>query len=206
MNFDSILTTARTEGRNLLNEVEAKQLLGNAGVPVVTTVLATTREEARTQAGKIGYPVVVKIVSADIAHKSDVGGVKIGLKDGDAVTTAFDEVIANAKKAVPDASITGVAVQGMATPGLEVIIGMTTDPHFGPVIMFGLGCIMVEILKDVSFRVLPLAERDAAQMIEEIKGSKLLEGVRGQPPADKEALRKAILNFADFVASQAGHK
>ncbi len=206
MNFDSILTTARTEGRNLLNEVEAKQLLGNAGVPVVTTVLATTREEARTQAGKIGYPVVVKIVSADIAHKSDVGGVKIGLKDGDAVTTAFDEVIANAKKAVPDASITGVAVQGMATPGLEVIIGMTTDPHFGPVIMFGLGGIMVEILKDVSFRVLPLAERDAAQMIEEIKGSKLLEGVRGQPPADKEALRKAILNFADFVASQAGHK
>lgn len=206
MNFDSILTTARTEGRNLLNEVEAKQLLGNAGVPVVTTVLATTREEARTQAGKIGYPVVVKIVSADIAHKSDVGGVKIGLKDGDAVTTAFDEVIANAKKAVPDASITGVAVQGMATPGLEVIIGMTTDPHFGPVIMFGLGGIMVEILKDVSFRVLPLTERDAAQMIEEIKGSKLLEGVRGQPPADKEALRKAILNFADFVASQAGHK
>ncbi len=199
MTFESILTSARAEGRSLLNEVEAKQLLGDAGVPVVTTVLATTSEEARTEAEKIGYPVVLKIVSGDIAHKSDVGGVKIGLADGDAVAAAFDEVIANSKKAVPDASITGVAVQGMAEPGIEVIVGMTTDAHFGPVIMFGLGGIMVEILKDVSFRVVPLSERDATQMIDEIEGSKLLAGVRGQPPSDKAALREAILKVAEFV-------
>ncbi len=199
MTFESVLTQARAEGRSLLSEVEAKQLLGDAGIPVVKTVLAVTPEEARAQAEQIGYPVVLKIVSPDIAHKSDVGGVRIGLEDGQAVTSAFDEIVSNAKQAVPGASITGVAVQNMAPAGTEVIVGMTTDAHFGPVIMFGLGGIMVEVLKDVSFRVVPLTERDAVQMIEEIKGSKVLDGVRGQPPSDKRALCKAILNVAEFV-------
>ncbi|HIG43681.1 MAG TPA: acetyl-CoA synthetase [Gammaproteobacteria bacterium] len=199
MTFESVLTQARAEGRSLLNEVEAKQLLAGAGIPVVNTVLATTPEEARAQAEQIGYPIVLKIVSPEIAHKSDVGGVRIGLEDGQAVTSAFEEIVSNAKQAVPGASITGVAVQNMAPAGTEVIVGMTTDPHFGPVIMFGLGGIMVEVLKDVSFRVVPLTERDAAQMIGEIKGSKMLDGVRGQPQSDKQALCKAILNVAEFV-------
>lgn len=199
MTFESVLTLARSEGRDLLNEIEAKQLLQEAGIPVTTTVLAKTREEARTQSERVGYPVVLKIVSPDIAHKSDVGGVKVGLADGAAVDAAFDEIVANAKKAVPNANITGVAVQTVAPPGTEVIVGMTTDPQFGPVMMFGLGGIMVEVLKDVSFRIVPLTERDAAQMIDEIKGHAVLEGVRGQPPVDKAALCDAILKVAAFV-------
>lgn len=199
MTFESVLTLARSEGRDLLNEIEAKQLLQEAGIPVTTTVLAKTREEAKTQAERVGYPVVLKIVSPDIAHKSDVGGVKVGLADGAAVDAAFEEIIASAKKAVPNANITGVAVQNMAPEGTEVIVGMTTDPQFGPVMMFGLGGIMVEVLKDVSFRIVPLTERDAAQMIDEIKGHAILEGVRGQPPVDKAALCDAILKVAAFV-------
>jgi acyl-CoA synthetase (NDP forming) len=199
MTFESVLTQARSEGRDLLNEVEAKQLLHDAGVPVVTTLLATTLEEAQADAENVGYPVVLKIVSPDIVHKSDVGGVKVGLQDAAAVGTAFDEIMANAKQAVSDADITGIAVQHMAPEGVEVIVGMTTDPQFGPVMMFGLGGIMVEVLKDVSFRLIPLKERDALQMIEEIKGGAVLEGIRGKPPVDKAALCNAILKVSEFI-------
>ena len=199
MNIETVVKQARAEGRSLLNEIEAKELLHDAGIPVAQTVLTTTEEEARTQAEKLGFPVVLKIVSPDISHKSDIGGVRVGLDDGAAVTAAFNEIIANANNAVPDASITGIAVQRMAPAGTEVIVGMTTDPQFGPVIMFGLGGIMVEVLKDVSFRVVPLAERDAAQMIDEIKGKAILDGVRGQPAADKAAIKRAILKVAEFV-------
>ena len=199
MDIETVVSQARAEGRTLLSEIEAKELLHDAGVPVTRTVLTTTVEEARTQAEKIGYPVVLKIVSPDISHKSDIGGVRIGLEDGAAVTAAFNEIIANANKAVPDASITGIAVQRMAPEGTEVIVGMTTDPQFGPVVMFGLGGIMVEVLKDVTFRVVPLAERDAAQMIDEIKGKAILDGVRGQPPADKAAIKRVILKVSEFV-------
>jgi len=199
MTFESVLSQARSEDRNLLNEVEVKQLLHDAGVPVTTTLLATTQEEATTLAEQVGYPVVLKIVSPDIVHKSDIGGVKVGLEDSAAVTAAFDEIIANAKNAEPDANITGIAVQNMAPEGIEVIVGMTTDPQFGPVMMFGLGGIMVEVLKDVSFRIVPLTERDAKQMIDEIKGSAVLNGVRGKPPVDKAALCEAILKVSEFV-------
>lgn len=199
MTFESVLAKARSEGRTLLNEVEAKQLLADAGVPVATTVLATTAQEAQSQAEAMGYPVVLKIVSPDIAHKSDVGGVKVGLEDAAAVAAAYDEIVASSKKAVPNANITGVAVQNMAPQGTEVIVGMTTDPQFGPVMMFGLGGIMVEVMKDVSFRIVPLTDRDAGQMIDEIKGRPILDGIRGQPPADKAALRSAILKVAAFV-------
>ncbi|MBK7328610.1 MAG: acetate--CoA ligase family protein [Dehalococcoidia bacterium] len=199
MSFESVLAQARAEGRTLLNEVEAKSLLKDAGVPVATTTLAATRAEAQAQAESAGYPVVLKVVSPDIAHKSDVGGVKLNLKDKDAVGAAFDEIVANSKKAVADARIAGVAVQHMAPQGTEVIVGMTTDAQFGPVMMFGLGGIMVEVLKDVSFRLVPLAEKDADQMINEIKGRPVLEGVRGQPAADLKALRTTILKVSEFV-------
>ncbi len=199
MNFEAVLKQARAEGRTLLNEVEAKQLLADAGVPVVTTLLATSVTEAKKIARQLGYPVVLKIVSPDISHKSDVGGVKVGLANGDAVTAAFKEITANATKAVPGADITGVAVQKMAPAGTEVIVGMTTDAQFGPVMMFGLGGVLVEVLKDVSFRVVPLTKRDATQMIDELKGRVILDGVRGQPPVDKVALRDAILKVSKFV-------
>jgi len=199
MNIESVVQQARVEGRSLLNEIEAKQLLGEAGIPVAQTVLATNEEEARTQAKRVGYPVVLKIVSPDIAHKSDVGGVKVGLDDEAEVTAAFAEIIDNAKAAEPEAAITGVAVQHMAPAGTEVIVGMTTDPQFGPVVMFGLGGIMVEVMKDVTFRVVPIEDRDAEQMIDEIKGVAILEGVRGQAPADKKAIKDAILSISRFV-------
>lgn len=199
MSFESVLAQARAEGRTLLNEVEAKSLLKDAGVPVATTTLAATRAQAQAQAESAGYPVVLKVVSPDIAHKSDVGGVKLNLKDKDAVGAAFDEIVANSKKAVANARIAGVAVQHMAPQGTEVIVGMTTDAQFGPVMMFGLGGIMVEVLKDVSFRLVPLAEKDADQMINEIKGRPVLEGVRGQPAADLKALRTTILKVSEFV-------
>lgn len=201
MTFETVLAQARAEGRTLLNEVEAKQILADAGVPVARTTLATTRHEAQAQADAAGYPVVLKVVSPDIVHKSDVGGVKLNLADRDQVAAAYDEIITNAKAAVPGARIAGVAVQHMAPQGTEVIVGMTTDPQFGPVMMFGLGGIMVEVLKDVSFRVVPLTERDAGQMIGDIKGRPILDGVRGQPPADIEALKRAILKVSEFVQS-----
>jgi acyl-CoA synthetase (NDP forming) len=199
MSFATILAQARAEGRTLLSEVEAKDLLREAGVPVTKTTLATSAVEAVAQAEAAGYPVVLKVVSPDISHKSDAGGVKLNLKSADDVQLAYDAIVASCTAHVPGARITGVAVQHMAPAGTEVIVGMTTDPQFGPVMMFGLGGIMVEVLKDVSFRLVPLTERDADQMISEIKGKPVLDGVRGQPPADVAALRKAILSVSEFV-------
>jgi acyl-CoA synthetase (NDP forming) len=147
----------------------------------------------------IGYPVVVKVVSADISHKSDVGGVKIGLANAEEVGQAYEAVLANSRQAVPDAVITGVAVQGMAVEGTEIIVGMVRDPQFGPVVMFGLGGIFVELLKDVSFRVLPLTERDAQQMVNDIKGRAILDGLRGQAPVDKTAICELTLNVGAFI-------
>ncbi len=199
MSFAATLALARAEGRTLLNEVEAKDLLREAGVSVTNTTLARSAAEAVTQAEAAGYPVVLKVVSADISHKSDAGGVKLNLKDAGDVRAAYDAIVASCTKHVPGARITGVAVQHMAPAGTEVIVGMTTDPQFGPVMMFGLGGIMVEILKDVSFRLVPLTERDAGQMISEIKGKPVLDGVRGQPPSDIAALRRTILQVSQFV-------
>ncbi len=199
MSFESIVATARAEGRTLLSEVEAKQVLAEAGIPVTETLLATSRDEAISTAAKAGYPVVLKVVSQDIAHKSDVGGVKLNLEDDAAVSEAFDAIMSSVKAAEPNARIDGVSVQKMADPGTEVIVGMTTDPQFGPVMMFGLGGIMVEVLKDVSFRLVPLEAKDAEAMLSEIKGRPVLDGVRGQPPVDTEALKAAILKVSSFV-------
>ena len=199
MTFETVAAAARREGRNLLSEVEAKSLLHDAGVPVAETRLATSGVEARQHADDLGYPVVLKIVSPDISHKSDIGGVKLGLADAAAVTTAYGEILDNARAAVPDAHVTGIAVQQMAPQGTEIIVGMTTDPQFGPVLMFGLGGILVEVLKDVSFRVVPLEARDAAQMIEEIQGTAILDGVRGQPGVDRAAIQAALLQVSAFV-------
>jgi acyl-CoA synthetase (NDP forming) len=199
MPFADVLARARAEGRTLLSEVEAKDVLREAGVPVTATTLATSGEEAVKQAEAAGYPVVLKVVSPDIAHKSDAGGVKLNLNSAEEVRAAYGAIVESCTKHVPGARITGIAVQHMAPQGTEVIVGMTTDPQFGPVMMFGLGGIMVEVLKDVSFRLVPLEERDAGQMIDEIKGRPVLGGVRGQPPADIGALKNTILKVSQFV-------
>ena len=194
-----IIAAARREGRALLNEVEAKAVLAEAGIQVTATELARSSDEAVAIAQRLGFPVALKVLSAAIPHKSDIGGVQLNLADAGAVAAAFDQIMAAAARAVPDASIDGLSVQPMAKPGTEVILGMTTDPQFGPVLMFGLGGIMVEVLKDVAFRVVPLEQRDAHQMIREIKGFPVLEGYRGAPAADLSALERMLLALSNFA-------
>jgi acyl-CoA synthetase (NDP forming) len=194
-----IIDKAKSEGRSILTEVESKQILGEAGIPIAHAQLAATREEAVAAARKIGLPVVLKIVSPDISHKSDVGGVKLNLGSEEAVAAAFDEIVAAARRAQPGAAVLGVSVQKMARPGVEVIMGMTTDPQFGPVLMFGLGGVFVEVLKDVAFRIVPLEPRDARQMIRDIRGFPVLEGFRGQDPADLAALENMLMSLSAFV-------
>jgi len=182
-----------------LNEVKAKELLKKAGIPVVETRLARNKKEAVSISTKMGFPVVLKIASPDIIHKSDIGGVKLDLKNSAQVSKAYTEIMSSVKQGHPQARIDGVSVQNMVRPGTEVIIGMTKDAQFGPVLMFGLGGILVEVLKDVSFRVIPVTKRDANEMIREIKGYPLLEGYRGQEPVNIAYLEELILKVSDFV-------
>ena len=195
----AIIDQARQQGRTLLTEVEAKQLLAEAGIPVIEARLAKSRDEAVALAGELGYPVVLKVVSPQISHKSDVGGVKLNLGSADQAGEAFDAIMASARKVAPDATIEGVSVQRMAQPGVEVIVGMTMDPQFGPVLMFGLGGVLVEVLKDVAFRVVPITQRDARQMVRNIQGFPVLQGYRGQEPADLGALEGLLLKLSDFI-------
>jgi acyl-CoA synthetase (NDP forming) len=199
MSTIDIIDRAKSEGRTVLTEVESKQILGEEGIPVARAQLAATREEAVAAARQIGLPVALKIVSPDISHKSDVGGVKLNLGSEEEVAAAFDEIVAAARRAQPEASVLGVSVQKMARPGVEVIMGMTTDPQFGPVLMFGLGGVFVEVLKDVAFRIVPLEPRDARQMIHDIQGFRVLEGFRGQEPADLAALEDMLMRISAFV-------
>jgi len=199
MTGQDIIDRAKSEGRTLLTEVEAKDLLKQAGISVVDTRLASSREEAISTSGELGFPVVLKIASSDVVHKSDAGGVELGLETAEQVGEAYDNIIAAIGKAFPDAKIQGVSVQKMARPGVEVIVGMSKDAQFGPVLMFGLGGILVEILKDVSFRIVPLVKRDAAEMIRDIKGYPLLEGYRGSEAVDVGNLENLILKVSDYV-------
>jgi acyl-CoA synthetase (NDP forming) len=196
---NKIITDALKNGRTVLTEVESKQLVSEAGIPVIKTKLAKSKAEAIEISKKLGFPVVLKIVSPDIIHKSDIGGVKLNLANATQVGRAYAEIMAAAKKANKKADIQGVSVQKMAKPGVEVIMGMSKDAQFGPVLMFGLGGVFVEVLKDVAFRIVPLARRDASQMIREIKGYPLLEGYRGQEPANITALEDLLLELSAFV-------
>ena len=203
---DVIIENAKKEGRNLLTEIEAKELLKKAGINVVDTRLAKTKVDAVAIAKKLGFPVVMKIASADVVHKTDAGGVKLGLKTATQVEKAFDEIMKSVKKAVPNAKIDGVSMQTMAKQGVEVIIGMSKDAQFGPVLMFGLGGVLVEILKDVSFRIVPLVKRDAKEMIREIKGFPLLQGYRGSDPVDVENLEAMVMKVSEFIEKNSGGK
>jgi len=194
-----IIERAVKEGRTALTEIEAKELLRQAGINVVETRLAVSKEQAVAVSQQLGFPVVLKIVSADVLHKTDAGGVKLGLKTAGQVGKAWDEIMKSVKKAFPEAKIEGVSVQPMAKPGVEVIIGMSKDAQFGPVLMFGLGGIFVEIIKDVSFRIVPLVKRDAKEMVREIKGFPLLNGYRGSEPVDIVNLENLLLKASEFV-------
>jgi acetate---CoA ligase (ADP-forming) len=188
-------------GRTALNEVEAKDVLRAAGLPVVATTWARTADEAVAQAEALGYPVAAKVIAPQILHKSDVGGVRLGLGDAAAVHRAFGELEA-VTAGVPGAEFAGVAVQPMAAPGLELVLGAHRDPQFGPVVLFGLGGVFVEVLRDVALRVAPLGERNAYAMLDEIRGRALLDGARGQPPANRAAIVAALLRLSDLMVSQ----
>jgi acyl-CoA synthetase (NDP forming) len=195
----SILDQAEKEGRSILTEFESKRILRQAGIPVVETRLAKTQKEAVSLSRKMGFPVVLKISSPEVIHKSDSGGVKLSLNNAAEVKKAYDEILKKVKKQYPEAAVHGVSVQKMVRPGTEVIIGTSKDPQFGPVIMFGLGGIFVELLKDLSFRVIPVKRKDAQEMIQEIKGYPLLKGYRGKEPSSITALVEIILKISKFI-------
>jgi acetyl-CoA synthetase (ADP-forming) len=190
---------AKKEGRKNLLETEAKTVCMDYGIPVTKSELAKNEKEATEFAEKIGFPVVLKIVSPDIIHKSDVGGVMVNLKDANSVRNAYHQIMKNVKKHKAKAKIVGVLVQEMAPSATEVIIGSTKDPQFGPAIMFGLGGIFVEIMKDVAFRIAPINEEEAREMITEVKAYPLLKGYRNSPPADIDAIVKILLSTSRLV-------
>ncbi|MBI4302490.1 MAG: acetate--CoA ligase family protein [Chloroflexi bacterium] len=192
----SIIGKVREERRTSLTEVEGKELLQEWGIITNITRLARSEEEALSLAHEIGLPVALKIVSPSIIHKSDSGGVMLGLSSAEEVIQGFREILRGVKAKEPEANIIGVSVQSMARPGIEVIVGMFKDAQFGPVIMFGLGGIFVEILKDVSLRIVPITRRDAQEMISEIKAYPILQGYRGQEAAHIPTLEDILLKVS----------
>ena len=199
-----IFETALAEGRTFVLEHEAKDIMKAYGIPIPAYSTAATADDAVREAGTIGYPVVLKILSKDILHKSDAGGVKLNLKSEEDVRSAFSEIMENAKKYGAEHGhevdlSRGVFITQFSDMGTEVIIGVTKDPQFGHAIMFGLGGIFVEVLKDVTFRLIPLTENDAREMVHEIKAAKILEGVRGQAPRDVDALVEVILCVSKMI-------
>lgn len=194
-----VIARARTEGRDSLTEIEAKEVFSLYGLEVTKTYLAKSEDEAVKMASEIGFPVVMKIVSPDILHKSDAGGVKVNIKDEKGAREAFKTILSNAKNYKADADIHGIAVQEMAPWGTEVILGSVNDPTFGPTMMFGLGGIFVEVLKDVTFRVAPVPASQAARMLGEIRGAPILAGVRGEAPRDRAALADTICRYSTMI-------
>ncbi len=187
-----IISTAKRAGLTNLPQDDALRILSTYGLPVITTETASSKTEAVEAAKRIGYPVAMKIVSPDVVHKIDVGGVKLDLNGDRDISEAYDEILKNVKARVPNARIEGVLLQEFVTGGTETIIGIHRDPKFGPLLMFGLGGIYVEAYRDVSFRLAPIRELSADNMISQIRGSKILQGFRGQPPADTKTIAECI--------------
>jgi acetate---CoA ligase (ADP-forming) len=195
----AIITKARAEGRTALLEYEGKKLFQLHGASVSRDILATAADDAVTAAALLDRPVALKIVSPDILHKTDAGGVKVGLRDAAAIRAAYAKIMQNARAYAPQADIRGVLVSPMAAPGTELIVGTKYDDQFGPIIMFGLGGIMVEVLKDVSFRVLPISLLSAGRMIEEIKAYPVLTGTRNTLPCDKRAIKRLLVTCSEVM-------
>ena len=187
-----IISNAKRAGLTNIPQDDALRILSIYGLPVIKTETASSKAEALEAAKRIGYPVAMKIVSPDVVHKIDVGGVKLDLSSDQDVSEAFDEILKNVNARVPDARIEGVILQEYVTGGTETIIGIHRDPKFGPLLMFGLGGIYVEAYRDVSFRLAPIRELSADNMINQIRGSKILQGFRGQPPADTKSIAECI--------------
>lgn len=187
---------------NMLTEPKAVELIQSYGIPYPSNKFVTSAVEAIEALKTLKSPVVMKIVSKDIVHKSDAGGVKVNLKTAEDVENAYEEILANAKKYNKDAEIEGVFICEMADKGEEVIIGIVVDDIFGPTIMFGLGGIFVEVLKDVTFRVCPIDKSEALEMMKEIKGYKILQGTRGQAALDIDSLAELLSNISRLAVER----
>jgi len=196
---NKIFEKAKSEGRKFLLEYEAKTVCKEYGIPVTELKIAKTAEEAAKFSEEIGYPTVLKIISPDVIHKVDVGGVILNIGSNEDAKKAYNKIIENVKKHKPDAKIDGILVQEMAPSATEVIVGAIKDAQFGPTLMFGLGGTFVEIMKDVSFRIAPIKEDDARQMISEVKAYPILLGYRGQPPRDIDTIVKIIMDTSRLV-------
>ena len=201
-----IFNRVKEDGRTVLFPHEAAQVVKAYGIPAPGSGLATSPKDAVDLAEKMGYPVVMKVVSPDIMHKTDIGGVELNLTNSEMVRIAFEEIMRKSRRAQPLSKIYGITVDKMVPRGREMIIGMSRDPQFGPMVMFGLGGIYVNFLKDVAFRLAPMNEREAQQMMEETRSYSLLKGVRGESPADIDALREAILRVGHLVWDFSGMK
>ncbi|MFX1512345.1 MAG: acetate--CoA ligase family protein [Promethearchaeota archaeon] len=196
-----IIKNAMGEGRKVLTVLESKQILSEASFPINEYRMARTIDEAVSYAQELGYPIVMKLVSSDIIHKTDLGGVVVDVRNNGEVKEQFERMINTVQEKISQVHIEGIMIEQMVKDGIEIIIGSTVDPIFGKVLMFGLGGIFVEVLKDVSFRLIPIKRSDAEEMLTEIKAAKVLDGVRGKPPADKEAIIDLLLKTSDFVAA-----
>ena len=195
MNITQVLKNKIDSNQTVLTEFESKELLREIGIIVPDQKLTTSKDETLSAAEEIGFPIVLKLIAEDIVHKSDTGAVKLKLKNKEEVSNAYEELMK-----IPSQREKKISVQKMADePITELIIGMTTDPQFGPALMFGIGGILVELLEDVSFRIAPITEYDANEMIHEIKGFPILDGFRGKPKADLDAIIKTLLKISDLV-------
>jgi len=194
-----IFEKVRADGRSFLLEHEAKNVCKEYDIPVTQLKIAQTVEEAANYSKEIGYPTVFKILSPDVIHKFDVGGVILDINSPEDAKIAYNQIIQNVKTHKPNAKINGILIQEMAPASTEVIVGAIKDPQFGPTIMFGLGGTFVEVMKDVSFRIAPITEEDAKEMITEIKAYPILQGYRGQSRRDLEEITKILLNTSRLV-------
>jgi len=188
-----------TLGRTTLSESESKQAIAAWGIAAPREILATSAAAAAEAAKKIGYPVVMKIDSSDILHKTEAGVVRLGLRNADEVQAAYAEIMANAAKHVANAKINGAIVQEMVTGGVEVIVGVSYDAQLGPMLLFGSGGVMVEVYNDVALRHCPITRSEAVEMIAEVKGAKLLRGFRGKPAADVDALADTLVRVSQLA-------
>lgn len=195
MDISEVLKNKIESNETILTEFESKELLQEIGISVPSQRLITSIDETISAAEEIGFPVVLKLIAEDIVHKSDTGAVKLNIKDKDELEAAYKDLMN-----IPSQKEKKISVQKMADePITELIIGMTTDAQFGPALMFGIGGILVELLEDVSFRIAPITEYDAKEMIHEIKGFPILDGYRGKPKADIDAIVNTLLKISDFV-------
>jgi acetyltransferase len=194
-----IMDRGLAAGRSFITEQAGAQIAEAYGIRVPPGELAVDREAALAAAERVGYPVVLKIASPDILHKSDVGGIKVGIGSPDELSHAYDEILGRARAYAPDAPLDGVHVQRMVPAGREVIVGVDRDPVFGPLLMFGLGGVYVEVLRDVTFRLCPVDHHEAERMVAEVRSFGLLRGARGQPPADLESVAETISAISTLV-------